>query len=77
MIDLTVNYPCDICDKNFIDLTELRNHKKSEHEFNCKKCNFKANTNVELIDHMCDKHKLKEFPCDICGVKLKTKEGIF
>jgi hypothetical protein len=66
-----------LCDKNFKDISELRSHKKTEHEFKCQKCDFKVSTNVELMDHMCDKHKIiNEFTCEICTVKLKTEDGL-
>ena len=79
------NIGCDICGKSFIELRNLKNHKKSVHEgikeFKCKLCEKFFTTKRRLEGHqktfkgycyalVTKKEPAKKHKCDICGKYL-------
>ncbi|XP_063371440.1 zinc finger protein 436-like [Cydia amplana] len=66
-------YPCDLCDKDFVNKSALKRHQRVIHAtkkmYTCDKCNKKF---TDLNKHKCT-YTDEEFGCDVCGKKYSNK----
>ena len=72
----TKDVPCDLCEKYFLHLADLRTHKISVHcnerPFKCNKCESAFKRSCNLYAHIRETHATdKNFNCPICKQKFK------
>jgi len=71
-------YPCDKCNKKFGAITDLRDHKKRNHEekvLKCQQCEKSFSCNKLLKSHIKHKHGDKLFNCEYCGYSCVSKQS--
>ena len=72
-------YPCDMCNKKFGAITDLRDHKKRNHEekvLKCQQCEKSFSCNRLLKSHIKHKHGDKLFNCEYCGYSCVSKQSL-
>ncbi|XP_063391086.1 zinc finger protein 436-like [Cydia fagiglandana] len=71
-------YPCDLCDKDFVNKSALKRHQRvihaTEKMYTCDKCKKKFTQKEYLDKHKCPYSGEEPFGCNICGKKF-TKKG--
>ena len=70
---------CNLCDKKFVRLTNLKNHLKThtgETPFICGSCGAKFTTRSNLKSHEMSHSGEKQFQCDICSAKFVNNSGL-
>lgn len=72
-------FACGICDRNFLSLLVLETHRDREHrnapKFTCEHCDKSFRANYQLKQH-AKVHEERRFECDICGLSLRSLDGI-
>lgn len=73
-------HECTICNKRFIQATQLRAHlfhHTGENGFECEECKVSFNRKVRLDEHIRYVHR-KEAPmeCEICAKTFTRKEDL-
>lgn len=73
-------YTCNICDKSFKNVKQLRNHKflhREKTKHSCPECLKSFSYRGQLKIHMDMVHKkLKPFSCNLCGYKGSSKTSL-
>ena len=58
------NHKCDICEKEFAQLSSLKKHVDDVHlkikDFKCKYCDAAYNQHKKLLDHLLGYHKISK-----------------
>ena len=73
------SFPCDICNKSFELITNLKKHMKSTHQdfkHPCDQCEYNTAEKGNLKRHMRTKHEGVRFPCDQCEYSGSTKHKV-
>merc|ERR1712243_192021 len=64
-LNVACQYPCNKCDKQFTDRSNLFRHKKNTHEgikYPCDDCSYKATRREHLLTHIKAVHEGIKFP---------------
>ncbi|PYI08302.1 ribonuclease H-like protein [Aspergillus sclerotiicarbonarius CBS 121057] len=74
-------YPCTDCDRGFIDLKALEQHRfvhaKTEKPWACSNCTRKFASENALTDHKTSHSRpLKPFVCKLCNKRFKTSAAL-
>lgn len=82
-IHLKVNYKCDLCEKSFSNLYDVRCHKRRVHEiliagkyFHCDHCKYKNLIKQSLILHIHSKHMNGTFKCPTCTKSFTSRYNL-
>ncbi|XP_055544025.1 transcription factor IIIA-like [Wyeomyia smithii] len=73
----TGQYPhrCDICEKGFMNLKSLRNHRTTHALHKCESCPAEFTRWTDLVAHRKLQH-VTFYQCDICKGKFPTKRNL-
>ena len=71
---------CDICDKQFKNLSTLKTHNRLIHEvshqsFQCDKCEYTSKSKQNLKNHQIT-HENRRYDCDTCDYQCKSEKSI-
>ncbi|XP_061725960.1 zinc finger protein 260-like isoform X1 [Cydia pomonella] len=70
-------YPCDLCDKDFVNKSAWKRHQRVIHAiekmYTCDKCNKKFTKKDYLRKHKCPYTGEEPFGCNVCGKKFTKK----
>ena len=64
-----ISYPCDHCEYTSPRVSDLKQHKRVNHErirFPCDQCEYDTTTPANLKQHIKSKHEGIRYPCDQC-----------
>ena len=70
---------CDICNKSFSTVGNLKRHKMIHSEtkpFKCNQCDYKCNQKHSLTKHQLAHLKVKPFVCKQCGYSSSTRSNL-
>jgi predicted RNA-binding Zn-ribbon protein involved in translation (DUF1610 family) len=70
-------FNCDMCDKDYMELGNLKIHKKTKHDgfsYDCDLCDYKANQKGSLASHKQARHEGVRYFCDKCNFKSTTQK---
>ena len=72
---------CEICESTFTKPSDLEEHVRSIHKFNCGMCAFRGTTISIVEHHILDKHCLPDkdgnFSCDECNFTCDKKDKLY
>ena len=71
--------PCDQCDYNSTDKSNLSKHKKAVHEgfrYPCNFCEYTSICRTGLKNHMSSKHEGNMHQCHLCGKQFSTPRSL-
>jgi len=77
-------YPCDICNKTFKRLADMKRHKQTHvarTRYSCDQCDFSAfetsrlNRHIQLR-HITEAEDIKPYPCDQCSRSFNDKTSL-
>lgn len=73
----TGQYPhrCDLCEKGFMNLKSLRNHRTTHALHKCESCTAEFTRWTDLVAHRKLQHATF-YQCDICQVKFPAKRNL-
>merc|ERR1712243_230335 len=72
-------YPCNKCDKLFVQKKSLNRHTMIAHEgirYSCKKCNKTYGQNFDLVRHIQAIHDGVKFQCDLCDTEFSQLNNL-
>eukprot|EP00088_Acartia_fossae_P002254 TRINITY_DN1089_c0_g1_i4.p1 TRINITY_DN1089_c0_g1~~TRINITY_DN1089_c0_g1_i4.p1 ORF type:complete len:587 (-),score=135.50 TRINITY_DN1089_c0_g1_i4:179-1885(-) len=77
-----MEFNCEHCGKIFNQERKLKRHilchvSYLEKAHQCPHCTQRFARKQKLVNHISTHFTEKKFPCDICEVKLKTKDGLY
>jgi len=73
---------CDMCDKVFRSLHQLKRHKRQQHarleEYSCDYCGYKTKSNKNLQRHIENSHLGGiKYSCPTCGLLYASKSSLY
>ena len=72
-------FPCNRCDKHFVQRKHLYEHIRNVHEgikFSCNDCGFEA-IRKTLLRHIQNVHEGIKYPCDFCDFIATRKDKLY
>ncbi|KAL7016263.1 hypothetical protein ACKWTF_009983 [Chironomus riparius] len=78
--ELKLIFPCNICQKKFVNKNSLKSHITSVHEmaslYTCEQCGKSFSTKSNLKSHLYSHSTEKNVQCDICSARFKNMDSL-